>query len=90
MVAHAIPVATATIEDVPNQFGFYPLKTGPTPARYVCMGVVSRTKPGVIQAAYLRQQRVHHSLYSSSSMSHVHGMAARLEKAAKGGWGGQC
>lgn len=65
---------------------FEGFKTGPTPARYVCLGVVG--KDGNIKAAYLRQQRVRHPIYSANSMSYVNAMAARLEKARQGGWGG--
>lgn len=66
-----------------------PLTTGISPARYVCLGVVN-LKTGEIQAAYLRQQRVRHAIYSASDMRYVNAMAARLEKARRGGWGGQC
>ena len=63
-------------------------KTGKTPARYVAMGIVG--KDGEIKAAYLMQQRVRHKIYSANSMQYVNAMAARLEKASKGGWGGKC
>lgn len=72
----------------PNEFGIYPLMTGPTPARYVALGIIG--KDGEVKAAYLRQQRVKHPIYSASDMRYVNAMSARLEKARKGGWGGQC
>jgi hypothetical protein len=56
--------------------------TGIAPARYVPLGIVSRD--GSIQAAYLKQQRVQHPIYSASDMKYVQAMAARLEKARSG------
>jgi hypothetical protein len=65
-----------------------PLTTGIAPARYVALGVIG--KDGQIKAAYLRQQRVRHPIYSASDMRYVQGMQARLDKARAGGWGGKC
>lgn len=66
---------------------FQPFTTGPTKARYLCLGIVGND--GMIKAAYLRQQRVRHPIYSANSMQYVQGMAARLDKASRGGWGGR-
>lgn len=58
-----------------------PFTTGPTPARYVALGIVG--KSGEITAAYLLQQRVRHPIYSANSLSYVQGMRARLEGVKK-------
>ncbi|CAB4182980.1 hypothetical protein UFOVP1077_32 [uncultured Caudovirales phage] len=53
--------------------------TGPTPARYVALGLIG--KDGTVVAAYLKQQRVRHAIYSSNNLQHVQNMATRLQAA---------
>ena len=64
--------------------------TGPAPARYVVLSVSSRTVAGEYVAHHLKQQRVHHTLYSAPTRNYVDGMMARLDKAQRGAWGGKC